>query len=55
MCVCITKSFCHTAEINTTLSINYTAIKSLKIQKKKKNGLTTGFYCTAQGTIIYIL
>ena len=49
--ICITESLCHVAEINTTLSINYTAIKSLKIQKKKEEWInhrvllySTGYY-----------
>ena len=28
VCVCVTESLCSIAEINTTLSINYTSIKN---------------------------
>ena len=31
--MCITESLCCTAEINTTLQINYTSIKFLKMKK----------------------
>lgn len=32
----ITESLCRTAEINTTLTINYTSVKFLKTNKQKK-------------------
>ena len=53
-CVCayITKSLCCTLETNTTLSINYTPIKFLKIKKMKneKRGTKKLF---SPGTLFY--
>ena len=36
-CMCITKSFCCAAEINTALEINYNSIKSSKFYIEKQN------------------
>ena len=36
--ICKTKSFCYTPEINTTLYINYTSIKTKKDNPGKSRG-----------------
>ena len=36
-CMCITKSLCCVAEINTALEINYNSIKSNKFYIEKQN------------------
>ena len=42
VCVCVMASLCCTGEIITTLYINYTSIKLLKMKKKKELNLLIG-------------
>ena len=46
VCICVTESLSCTAEMNTTLCINYTSVKRmLKLKKKKASSYLVGIIC----------